>query len=274
MNDLTIYIPTYKRSGKVSTIKYLGKSAMHMVNLVTRHDEAEAYKAAYPGINVLPLPESTTNLSQTRQWIMDNCPTRFLMQLDDDLDLHKRPDRKDYHLRPLVEDQFSEMLEEMRAFMDQNEIVHCAVSAREGNNRNPEDWRFNQRYMRAYIFDLDVVRKFKYSEPCCGTEDFHMALQLLTAGYRSAVMFCYAQGQGTSNAKGGLSTYRTIEYHNNAMAKLQEAFPKYVKLRNVKTKTAWQGMERVDATVKWKEAYKNSPKIVGAECPPAERLHP
>ena len=274
MNDLTIYIPTYKRIGRISTLKYIGKSAMHLVNLVVRHDEFQPHQAAYPGVNVVALPESVSNLSQTRQWIIDNCPTRFCMQLDDDLDFHKRLDRKDYHLRPLVEDQFSEMLVEMREFMEQSDIVHCAVSAREGNNRNPEDWRFNQRYMRAYIFDLDVVRKFKYSDPCCGTEDFHMALQLITAGYKSAVMFCYAQGQGTSNAKGGLSTYRTIEYHNNAINELQKAFPKYVKLRKVKTKTAWQGMERVDATIKWKQAYKESPKMIGASSPDADRLNP
>lgn len=275
--DLTIYIPTYKRAGRVTTLRQMPKSIMHHVKIVVRQEEFSEYVKEYPENDVVMLPEGITNLSQTRQWIMDNCKTRFLMQLDDDLDWSFRADRNHYKLTYFKDndERFLAMLSEMLVFMDENDVVHCAVSAREGNNRTPQTWQFNERYMRAYIFDLDVVRRIvKYSEECCGCEDFHAALQLITAGHRSAHIFAYAQGQGTSNAKGGLSTYRTLEYHSAAITKLQEAFPKYVKLRKVKTKTAWQGQERTDCTVSWKKAYEESPKIIGASCPPADRLNP
>ena len=259
-SDLRIYIPTYRRGGMVRTLKYMSPEALKNTALVIRPEEAQSYLQAAVefGCALVALPNEIKNLSQTRQWILDDCEKNYCMMLDDDLDFSYRLKSGDWHTKYLGPDtlhKFDEMVTDMLNKMKTEGIAHCAVAAREGSNTTLEDWAYNQRYMRAYIFDTKVVGKFKYSEEHCGCEDFHMALQLITAGYPSAIYFMYPQGQGGSNKKGGLSAYRDIEYHNNAMAKLKESFPNYVRLVQKKTKTAWGGQQRTDAVISWAKAF-------------------
>lgn len=274
LEHLTIYIPTYKRAASVSTLKYICRSMDAKVHLVVRSEEAKEYFCAYPHVQLLVLPGEVQNLSQTRQFILNHCTTRFCMMLDDDLAFYYRPNRGDWHLKYATAEMFVPMVREMLEHMDQNDIAHCAVSAREGANRHLSNWSENQRYMRAYIFDTHVVRGFTYSNACCGCEDFAMNLDLLTSGHKSGIFYAYSQGQASSNDEGGLSTYRTREYHTKAMEALQARHPKYVRLVEKKTKTAWGWGTRIDAIIAWKKAYNDSPKIIGASCPPASTLNP
>jgi len=274
IKDITIYIPTYKRTNNVLTLKYIDRSLDSVTHLVVRPEEAKDYFISYPHLTPVILPRSASNIVQTRQYILDSCKTKYCVMLDDDLRFNYRPNRADYHLKTWEEPKMVEMLEEMLAYMEENDVVHCAVSAREGNNREHKNWRLNERYMRAYIYDTDVVSQFRYHQDCDGVEDFNMALQLITAGYKSAVAYAWAQGHSTSSAPGGMSAYRNIEYHNRAIVALQARFPKYVKLREVKTKKSWGGQTRIDATISWKKAYEDSPKMISSSCPPAERIHP
>lgn len=279
--DLTIAIPTYNRVGRVTTLKAIPPYYKSQTRLVVRESEEEAYYESYNDLIRWVLPAKTTNLSQTRQHILDVCKTRYLLMLDDDLKFSMRSMRHKnlksgnfyYPLQTLGKGDFSQMINTLMQKMQEENLAHVAVSAQEGNNRKTVPWGYNERYMRAYLFDLSVVRYYLYSNACCGTEDFDMALQLITTGHKVAVCYLYAQGQGTSNAKGGLSTYRTIEYQNNAMRQLALRYPQFVKLKEKTTKRAWGGATRVDATIHWKKAF-NTAKLIGAECPPAQTLHP
>jgi hypothetical protein len=93
-------------------------------------------------------------------------------------------------------------------------------------------------------------------------EDFDLNLQMLRAGYSSAVLYKYANGQGETNAPGGCSTFRTLELHNRNVAKLAELHPGFVKLKtNRKTKSGGELSNRHEATIYWKKAYESSQNI-------------
>jgi hypothetical protein len=260
-SELRIFIPTYRRAGKVRTLKFLPESALDNTRLVVRQDDYEIYKKMHPSLHILVLPPEVNNLSQTRNFIISTCKTRYCMMLDDDLEFKFRPDLDKWNLKPMPASMFNEMAELMVARMFHERIAHCAVSPVEGHSHYMALWNYLQRYMRAYIFDLRVVNQFRYKDEVNGCEDFDMALQLITAGHPSLVCYMFAQTHESSNAKGGLSDYRDIAYHNRAMEQLKARWPKYIRLVPKKTKKSWNGLPRLDVRVAWKQAFQdNSPK--------------
>lgn len=257
--DLSIFIPTYRRVAAVKTLKALSPGALQAVSLVVRQEERDAYKSAHPEVRVLTLPIETSNLSQTRNWILKNCAARYCMMLDDDLSFSYRPDLSKWSLKGFADPtMFDAMVVKMLSRMRAERIAHCAISPVEGHSHYIAEWNYLQRYMRAYIFDMEVLKNFMYADEVNGCEDFDMALQLVSRGYPSLVCYAYAQTHAGSNARGGLSEYRDIAYHNRAMEQLKLRWPKHVCLVKKKTKHSWGGLPRVDVRVAWKKLFEES----------------
>jgi hypothetical protein len=89
-------------------------------------------------------------------------------------------------------------------------------------------------------------------------EDFDVTLQLLRKGHRNAVLNQWAQDQGTSNAPGGCSTYRTPEVQAAGAYGLQKLHPDFVTVVDKETKQAWGGGVRKDVRIAWKKALESS----------------
>jgi hypothetical protein len=87
-------------------------------------------------------------------------------------------------------------------------------------------------------------------------EDFDVNLQLLKKGRPSKISYYYAQGQGSSNAAGGCSEWRTMEVQSQGAERLKALHPDVVEVVEKETKTAWGGATRKDVKVQWKKAYK------------------
>lgn len=262
-SDLSIFIPTYRRAGRVKTIGFMSKQALKVTALVVRPDEYTAYFDAYSNtVGICCLPTTVTNLSKTRQWILDHAPTRYVMMLDDDLEFHYRPDINSWNLKKFgLADgpMFDDMVGRMMAKMQAEGIVHCAVSPVEGNShyideRRTMKWNYGLRYMRAYIFDISVVGHFKYADECSGCEDFELALQLTEAGHQSVLTYAYAQTH-KANEKGGLDKAASVLSHNAAMEDLKRRHPDFVRLVPKPRKKDKLGNVWVDAVISWKKAY-------------------
>ena len=91
-------------------------------------------------------------------------------------------------------------------------------------------------------------------------EDYYVNLQLLTMGYQNKVSLMYRTNPSETQAKGGCSTFRSLEIHNESMRELQRRFPQFVKLREkiAKNSGEWSNKVKLAATISWKEAYKSS----------------
>ena len=71
--------------------------------------------------------------------------------------------------------------------------------------------------------------------------------------------FKYVVSPSDTNAPGGCSTYRDVEYHNNAMKNLKNKYNEYVLLREkVQDTGPWKGQVKLAATISWKKAYESS----------------
>jgi hypothetical protein len=137
-----------------------------------------------------------------------------------------------------------------------DEWAMVGVSAREGANVNTEPYIFNTRLLRFLAYRTDtLIRLGIRFDRLPVMEDFDVELALLTNGCPVLCCNWIVQNQGSSNAPGGCSTYRTMKKQEEAAWKLREYYPKFVEVVTKQTKTAWNGQERTDVRIKWKQAY-------------------
>jgi hypothetical protein len=245
-----IYITTYKRATDQRTWHRLSPKLQKETVLSVDWEERDLY----PGYPIEVLPEGLHRLNAKRQYILQTAPATEIVLLDDDLQFYTRKQPGDWHLRDsTLEDtdqMFATVFKELAG-----DFAHVGISAREGNNTVETDEAYNGRMMRLLGYHLPTLRAVCTFPLVDCMEDFHLTLQLLTHGISNCVHYGWAQGQKNSNAPGGCSTYRTLEYQEERAKELATLFPDYVKLVRKTTKTAWGGGERTDVRVSWKKAY-------------------
>lgn len=253
-DDITIYIPSLNRAGRVITLASLSEDAKAHTHVVVRADQMKDYESC--GVSVLPEPAHCKHIGHCRQWIIETCPTKYLMMLDDDLSFSIRPVFGDWHLWQLPKDGWDGMMDVLMQKVHEENLAHASVAFREKSNVCLDDWQYNQRYSRLFIYDLEQFRELGVElGRMVVMEDFDIALQLIEKGRPSAICFAFAQGQAMSGADGGCSTYRTLQVQNEGANRLKELHPDFVKTVQKTTKMAWGGATRTDVIISWKKAY-------------------
>ena len=252
---MLIFIPTYGRHDKQHTYNHLPAELRQRTMLVVQHRE----RHMYPGYNITVLPKNIETITPTRQYILKKLMTKggkFVM-LDDDLrfDYRRMDERGKFYVA--TEKQIIKLFKTIEKNLDK--YAHGGVLAREGGNRVLQATRECTRMMRVLAYNADVLHKEKIKfDRLPLQEDFDVTLQLLRKGYPNLVLCEWVNGQGTSNAKGGCSTFRTIEMHNENVRRLAEIHHPFVSIVEKQTKGAWGGKARLDVMVQWKKAYLSS----------------
>jgi hypothetical protein len=214
--------------------------------------------------SVVVLPPGILTIAPTRQYILDNLVGEdepFCM-VDDDLLFFKRRDDDRTKLRDLQSGELLHAFIEMERILrgcEDSRVAHVGFAAREGANRNTEEYLYNTRIMRVLGYSSGPLKEhgIRFDEMEV-MEDFHVALSLLERGYDNMVMNEFAHNQaGGSGAVGGCSHFRTPELQAANAHKLAELHPGVVKVTKKVTKGAWGGGERTDVTVYWKKARTN-----------------
>lgn len=255
---MRIFIPTYGRSDRQVTWDNLPDRARMNTSLVVQDRERGKYEY-FPSVKVLP-PEITT-IGPTRQWLIDNIGSNFVM-LDDDLDFAVRREDEPTKFRPASDVDVLRMLNEIRdMLMERHPLV--GISAREGANYDTSQHKCCTRQMRVHGVNPSMFRakgvRFDRVE---FMEDFDVILQWLELGYPNWVLNGYVHNQrGGSNAPGGCSTTRTLEKHNEAAKHLQQLHPRFVRI--VEKESGNWGGARLDVNVSWKKAYESSQTTEG-----------
>jgi hypothetical protein len=244
-----IYIVTYRRFNDQRTWYRLTPKLQRDTVLSVDWKERDLYKG-YP---IEVLPEGIHGIADKRQFILQNAPVKTVVMLDDDLQFYARKAPNDWHLRDATPEDTEKMFGQVFSSLD--EFAHAGVSTREGNNRQLQDQVYATRMTRFLAYHLPTIRKvIKF--PLTGLmEDLDITLQLFLRGAPNCVYYVWAQGQQTSNANGGCSTYRTPEYQEECARALVAKYPEFVKLVKRTTKVAWGGGERTDVRVAWKKAF-------------------
>ena len=232
---MRIYIPTRGRADSQVTLSFFPEELRKAVTLVVDEHEKDLYSKY--DCRIMVCDDTVTDIATKRRFIHDNTDDNKIVMLDDDLRFYIRKSPTDWHLRYL------------------DDYAHCGVSAREGNNRVEALSVETTRYMRLLAYNLDKFDGIELARTKV-MEDFDINLQLLKKGLPSKISYYYAQGQGSSNAAGGCSEWRTLEVQSAGAELLAKLHPEVVTVVEKETKTAWGGGIRKDVKVMWKKALK------------------
>ena len=223
--------------------------------------EAPAYRerfgiAAVEGVKV-------DGIGLTRQHILNYTCSRItdgkVVMLDDDLSFFNRRADDATKLEKATASSVFNLFANIEYALETH--AHVGVSAREGANRCTDEHLYNTRMLRVLAYDARVLKleKIRYDRlPVM--EDFDVTLQLLRKGYSNVVLNYWAQDQGTSNAPGGCSTYRTMDVQASGAHGLRDLHPDFVTVVQKETKEAWGGGTRTDVRIAWKKAYDSANK--------------
>jgi hypothetical protein len=253
---MRIYIPTFGREKDQKTFNTLPKQLQEQAVLVVDSRE----KKLYPGFPTLVCPPSVNTIGKVRQFIVDKHDVvRYgpkIVMLDDDLGFGTRRADDPGKFVAATQKDIVACFKDLEKLL--STYAHAGVVAREGGNRFAEAGPLVEctRLLRVLAYDVSVLRKEKVRfDRIIIMEDFDVALQLLRKGYKNAALTGWCQGQGSSNAPGGCSTYRTMEKQKEGAEGLFRLHAPFVKLVEKTTKGAWNGQTRTDCTVYWKKAY-------------------
>jgi hypothetical protein len=250
-----LYIPTYDRVGSQACFDSLPVKWKEKTVLVVHPEEI------HDGYPTLSCSVQGTGIAPVRQWISKYAEGTRYGVIDDDcvFQYTLRENEEGPSNRPLTDEEFDVMIDLFDSWMNEGFTFVGSDAAWNPPTRD-KDYRTNSRLSGNVFYSekLPVSNLDWLSLPI--SEDYYVALQLLTQGYQNRVSLKYRINPGTTQAKGGCSTQRTLDSHNESLVKLREKFPAFVQLREkiAKSSGEWSGKTKLAATILWKKAYHSS----------------
>lgn len=254
--NIHIYMPTYKRAGRIKTLDFIPDRWLKRFSLVVNAEEESIYRRQYSGIDIVSA--KVFGIPAKRQWIVDNTVAEYVIMIDDDLTIDYRDSAGKLHAAS--PEHTGKMFDLLCEWL-KGGFAHVGVSWRNGNNRVLHPYSEIGRSTNIMGFNTSVIRdealRFDVIETTM--EDFHMVISLLERGYPNRISFDYAWGESKSSGEGGLFVIRTGELQKRAALRLLELHPNVVRFVGRKNKAAWKGIETVnrsDVVIEWKKAYR------------------
>ena len=251
-----IYIPTYGRVGKQKTYDNLPDKWKEKTYLVVSPDEIHS------GYQTISCPIQGKGIAPVRKWIAEHGKEKRYAVLDDDIEFvyTRRENEEGPSNKPLTDNQFDDMFNTMNSWIDEG-YIHVACDVCWNPPTRNIEYKVNSRITNNIFYDGTrlPIEKIDWTSLDIA-EDYYVNLQLLTMGYQNKVSLMYRTNPSATQAKGGCSTFRTLDVHNECMKKLRNKFPNFVELREKTTKNSgeWSDKPRLAATISWKRAYQSS----------------
>lgn len=247
--NLYVYIPTLGREGRQITLESIPERWASRVFLVCPANETHSWP------NRVDVPDwCIGNIGATRQWILEQCPSPYVGQLDDDLTFHKR-DSVNKSKRHRQED-CGEFLDLMEQWLREGDVF-CGLSNSFMSQNNPEEYYYGKPSHCSFVNrDYLAQHSIKYSDMSY-FEDFHVPLSVLESGRRLRYTGEHIAVEKKANAPGGCSLRRTGQSNREAMFRLQELHPDYVSLKEEAEATNQNLTVGVKMRIAFAKAYKN-----------------
>ena len=265
---INIIIPTFRRLqyGPV-TFTSIPEKYREQTTLVVQPQEEDAAREVHS--NVWVTAGNNIGIAKTREQISYEWGVRLKSRfwvIDDDSNFYLNTPKPDFDTTGKVqktlitEETFGQMLSDINEAIDAG-FAHGGIGTTINNPVGKYPHIDNSRIISNVWYDgsalWEEIPKIDWSLD--GAEDYSVNLQLLTRGFANRILYCYVVNPGVSQADGGCSEYRDIEFHNNACRKLAAAFPEFVTLKEKETKSGpWKGQTKLGINGKWKKAYASS----------------
>lgn len=267
---MKIFIPTRGRvediiiAGKPVSVQFtwdaLSDEAKSYTTLVCPEEEVEGHLRK--GRKAIARPSYVKNLSQSRQWMVENFKDPKTLMLDDDLKFFRRIKPEAYNLERVYKEDVDPVLKNVMDGLDT--FAHVGLSPRQMNQKHfPARWIHVFRINAVLGVDARVLlqENIRYDEVTV-MADYHVHLSLLERGYANRVFVAGAWDQKLpSGSPGGCSIYRTKDSQEAGAYRLKELHPESVEVVKKVPKVGWDGDlsgERTDVTIYWKKAFKQS----------------
>ena len=251
-----LYIPTYKRQSSQLTFDGLPSKWKDKTILVVHPEEVHK---DYP---TLSCPIQGTGIAPVRKWIAEHGQGKRYAVIDDDISFiyTRRENEEGSSNRKLTDDEFDNMMSEMNYWIDEG-FIHVGCDAAWNPPTRDKDYKVNSRICGNVFYDGTKlpIEKIDWTGLKIA-EDYYVTLQLLTMGYQNKISLKYRVDPHETQSKGGCSTFRSLDVHNDAMKQLQQKFPSFVKLKEKVAKNSgeWSNKVKLAAVIQWKKAYQSS----------------
>lgn len=253
LDDLTIYLHTNRELRQQKTLSWLSPEVLENVVVVCPPENVETFDL----LGYTAQPTEAQGLHRIRQELLETCPTKYLIFLDDDLRFSvRRDDDRTKFLNPDKGSQhITDLFVAMREALDSHPFAGLAF--RSGANRKTEKYQYCTRICAVWGFDVELAREegFRIDRTPL-MEDFDFHLQWLTSGHQSILVNDYTWDTVIeSNTQGGCSLYRTDELQRECAEWMAATWPRFV---TVARRPGWGNAEeeRYDVTVQWKKAFR------------------
>ena len=207
--SVKIICPTYKRAGNVKALNVFGVELV----LAVHEFEVDQYEGSYPNNEIMVLPDETKgNMAKVRNYIRDNCGTRYLVMIDDDVEefgYHERLKRYRIGL-----DKIMTFLENGFEMCEEFGTILWGVNLQ-------ADPKFYREYSPFSLLSpvlgpfcchlVDNVKEVRYDERLGLNEDYDFALQVLRKYHKIYRNNKYYYLAGHLTEEGGCGAYRLLD---------------------------------------------------------------
>lgn len=223
-NDLIIAVPSYKRAGKVETIKSIPSS-----NIFIHKSEYEAYKKFYKKENLVVMPDGLKgNVAKVRNFILDyGEDATVTCMIDDDLLYLAYWENGESHPLALEKEVYDFIYKYSVIAMDLG--VHLwGINVAPDQRFYPVDMPFKFIAYISASFSCHIEPKLRYDERFPLKEDYDFVLQNLNIYRRVLRVNKYYYVMKHQTQTGGCATYRNVEREREQLFLLQKKWGKKI----------------------------------------------
>ncbi len=255
-----IVITTRGRTdAKSFTTQHFTQRMLENTTIVCQQEEAAHWEAYCGVMGCEHLVCPVYGLSRKRQWLTEYFADKYpvIVLSDDDLRFayraHGMADTRLEQADPAIVDRY---VNQLAGELMVEGYGMAGFSSRSGNNRATERWELNNRALCIFAFSprMFLNEGIRWDE-MNHMSDFYALLSVMVRGYDVFVFNEFCHDQGSSNAPGGCSLYRTPDSLKESAERLAKLFPLFVKTKQKETASGWwKGQPRTDVTIQWKKA--------------------
>ena len=231
-----IVIPSRSRAGNQKTVFNLSEDLWGKITVVVPYEQYTQYRNNLPyEITVIKFNE-VDSAGAKRDFILNLKKTDKILLLDDDLTFYKRTE-DGKRFPPATKEDTKQMVYEIVKYLDIYVMVGITdkFMSQTRPREHVECHRFNQLLCINRNLLPDPWPKF---EVPIG-EEHHFHMQLLTRGYKTAVLTEWSKSDKT-DAPGGCSEWRNRQNEHDTFVKLVELWPGLVTINNDRLRWNWR----------------------------------
>lgn len=220
---LHVAVPSMGRAGKMKTSTVLPSATVYVPER-----EVEQYRSAHAGVAIVGVPDEVKGITATRNWILDRCPARWLVFVDDDV-----ADQGWFHLRHrkgrrrnLDERGWMREWSRLASIAEDLKLRIFGVGT-DGALRSVYPWRpfIFHTYVTASCMGMQVGAGLRFDESFKVKEDYELCLRAIKEdGGVLGARYLFWRNLHWKN-KGGCAAYRTQEVEELAIQKLMKMYP-------------------------------------------------